>query len=400
MSRLLREKCLKNLSVLKHSSEYRHFRLCDNRLSKFPRLTVHSPWDNKIHTDTLLWCSNDYLGMSVNDTVIANVIRNASQNGVGAGGTRNIGGSTVDVNILENDIARFHGKSGGALFSSGFNANVGTMTFLSTVLDKCVFFSDERNHASIIDGIRLSKCKKHVFKHNDIHHLKLLLEDSDSPHKVVVVESIYSMGGICDLVKVVELCKQYNCILVVDEIHAVTLYGHSGGGIVQMLGLEDEVDIITSGFGKGFGIIGGYAVASSSVTQCLRSLARSFIFTTALSSMMAEGIRTSITLVASEHGEKKRIKFHENVSFMKNELRGNGINFADSNSHIISIPMYSSTAAQRYSRELLKMGHYVQDINFPTVPRGQEILRVTVNCNHTFADIRNFVEAFRKVDVG
>ena len=316
------------------------------------------------------------------------------QYGAGAGGTRNISGTSVLHSKLEQQLAEAHGYESALLFTSGYTANEATLSTLLRYLPGAVVFSDECNHASIIHGIRISGAQKEVFKHNNVSDLekKLSKYDQNTP-KIIVFESLYSMDGdFAPVSKICDLAKKYNCLTYVDEVHAVGIYGKNGMGYVEEIGESSRIDILQANFGKAFGIIGGYIVANSTVIDFIRSYAPPFIFTTALPPAVISGIQTGLELI--QKNNERRTDLWTVVNQTKNCLREAGFLFLDSDSHIIPLIVGDARLCKKVTDRLLqKHNIYVQPINYPTVPKGTERLRITPNPTHTTDMVHALVEA-------
>jgi 5-aminolevulinate synthase len=383
------------LDKLKEEGRYRIFADLERKVGEDPHAIWHSPEGPQKVT---VWCSNDYLYMSQHEAVVKAALKATEEWGVGSGGTRNIAGTHKAHVALENQLCAWHHKEAALIFSSGYVANEATLCALGSGLPGCVFFSDEKNHASMIQGIRHSKAVRHVFKHNDMNHLESLLKAHplDVP-KIIVVVSVYSMeGDIAPLREIIDLAKKYNALSYVDEVHAVGLYGKSGAGLIEQEGLGNEIDIIQANFAKAVGVVGGYIAASKSVVDYVRSFAPGFIFTTSLPPASVAAVSASIKIL--QESEPLRRQLHDNVAKLKNGLRQNGVDFIDAPSHIVPIPISGAARCKRVSDILLRQyGLYVQPINYPTVPQGQERLRVTITPFHKDEDITYFSESLRKV---
>lgn len=350
------------------------------------------PWVSHQNGKVIVWCSNDYLGMSNHKEVTGAAIKAIKNNGIGSGGTRNIAGTSDSIVKLENELAEYHNQDSSIVFSSAFAANYGLLTALSHLVPELHFLSDSHNHASIIDGIRMSRNPVSIFRHNDIDHLSEILRGITVP-TCIITESIFSMdGSFSPLEEIAELSKRYNSLLCVDEVHAVGLYGEKGEGLVGLNGLSDAVDITIGGFGKAFGTQGGYIVGESTLVDCVRSLAKTFIFSTSNSIPITEGTRASLRLMPTLSHE--RDKLFDNVDQVRTGLRDVGIaTIGDAGSHIVCIPFPSSAICTQVADYAFLNGHYIQPINFPTVPKGRERLRITPSQKHSQGMIRSLVES-------
>ena len=350
------------------------------------------------NTNTTIWCSNDYLNMSHNPDVIDRMIEVIKTVGTGSGGTRNISGSTPYHDQLEEDIANFHNREKALIFSSAYIANQATLSTLCKRIKNIKVFSDELNHASLIEGIKNSKAECSIFKHNDLKSLENLLStcEIDRP-KIIVFESLYSMDGtktnVSDYVK---LAKKYNALTYLDEVHAIGLYGSGGRGVAQECGISDQVDIINGTLAKGFGQIGGYITGDQYLINFIKSFASGFIFTTSMMPAIAAAASKSIEIVTTLNKEREQIFFK--AKYIKKNLAKNGIPFIDSESHIIPVLAYDEKKVKKYSKILLEEHNiYIQPIFYPTVPKGSARLRITVTPKHSIDDIDNLISALRMI---
>ncbi len=376
------------LSNIKKENRYRVF----NELQK----NDSYPFAKKIYKnkvkDVIVWCSNDYLGMSRNKLVIEKAKECIDSYGIGAGGTRNISGTHQPIVKLENELANLHRKDKALVFTSGYVANESTIGALTKIFKEPVILSDEKNHASIISGIKKNKCKKYIFNHNDMIDLKNKLSAIDINHpKIIIFESIYSMdGSIGNISGIVNLAKKYNAFTYIDEVHAVGMYGNSGGGITEKLNLQNDVDIVQGTLAKAFGTIGGYIASDDIICDAIRSTASGFIFTTSLPPLIAESARASISFLKSNN--HLRLKQMDNVIFLKKELSNINVEILPNNTHIIPLMIRDSKRCNLISELLLdRYGHYIQPINYPTVNKGEELLRITPSPFHTKAMMVNLV---------
>lgn len=343
--------------------------------------------------EVVVWCSNDYLGMSHHPDVVETFIEGAKRYGVGSGGTRNIAGTAHAHVLLEEAVAKFHKKEKGLIFSSGYTANEAAVSALAGNIPDCVVLSDEKNHASIIQGIRSSRAPKIIFKHNDLEDLekKLAMLPLHQP-KLIVFTSVYSMeGDIAPVAGICTLAKKYGALTYIDEVHAVGMYGHDGAGIASQLELQDHVDVIQGNFAKGFGVVGGYIAGSTALVDFVRSAASGFIFTTSLPPATAMAAQRSLELIAT--GKELRAEFWERVNYFKQQLAKTNLPYQQTNSHIVPIVIGHAKHCRDISDVLLRQHQiYVQPINYPTVPVGEERLRITVTPLHTHAHINALVE--------
>jgi 5-aminolevulinate synthase len=367
----------KSLENLKKQNRYREF-------IELARISGESPYAlNAKGEKIIMWCSNDYLALGQNKEV-SNTFKDAiDKYGVGAGGTRNISGNSAPLVKLEKKIADFHSKEAGLVFTSGYIANETTISTIAKILPGLVIFSDNHNHASIIEGIVHSGAKKHVFKHNDPEDLESHLKQyPKSQKKLIIFESVYSMtGNIAPIKEIVSLAKKYNCLTYIDEVHAVGLYGKGGRGVANQLGLEKEIDIIQGTFAKAFGLVGGYVSANKEVIDSIRSFAPAFIFTTAMPPAQAEAIIKIIDII--KEADDLREIFWSKVKLLKQKLKDVEIDVFKNPGHIIPIMIRDAKKCKEVSDKLLKRGLYIQPINYPTVAVGNERLRVTINPNHS-----------------
>ncbi len=379
------DKFQKGLEAIKMEGKYRTFNNILRERGKYPSAIWYSKYGVK---KIINWCSNDYLGMGQHQFVIDAMKTALDAVGAGSGGTRNISGTTKYHVTLESELARLHKKESALIFTSAYVANLTTLETIPKVLSEITYISDSENHSSIIQGIRYSKAKKKIWKHNDLNHLEELLMKISGP-KCVVFESVYSMDGdISPLKQIVELCKKYNAITYLDEVHAVGLYGLTGGGIAERENLQDEIDIINGTLGKAFGVQGGYIAGKADFLDAIRSLAPGFIFTTSLSPVICAGALSSVRYVR-EHNDLRK-KLHEKSAKTKRELANSGIEVLQNNSHIVPVIIGDAIKCKKISDDLLyKEGVYVQPINYPTVPVGRERLRFTPGPLHTDAMIHD-----------
>ena len=379
------DKFQKALEAIKKEGKYRIFNNILRERGKYPSAIWYSKYGVK---KIINWCSNDYLGMGQHQFVIDAMKTALDAVGAGSGGTRNISGTTKYHVTLESELARLHKKESALIFTSAYVANLTTLETIPKVLSEITYISDSENHSSIIQGIRYSKAKKEIWKHNDLNHLEELLMKI-SGLKCVVFESVYSMDGdISPLKQIVELCKKYNAITYLDEVHAVGLYGLTGGGIAERENLQNEIDIINGTLGKAFGVQGGYIAGKADFLDAIRSLAPGFIFTTSLSPVICAGALSSVRYVR-EHNDLRK-KLHEKSAKTKRELANSGIEVLQNNSHIVPVIIGDAIKCKKISDDLLyKEGIYVQPINYPTVSVGTERLRFTPGPLHTDAMIHD-----------
>lgn len=377
------------LEQIKAEGRYRNFVGLKRQANNFP-MAYWQP----LQKEVVMWCINDYLGMSQHPVVVDAAIKSILDNGVGSGGTRNIGGNNLSILALEKELADLHQKDSALVFTSGYVSNDATLSALAKVMPDLVFFSDEYNHASMIAGIKNSRAEKLIYKHIDADHLEELLKSVDiNRPKVIAFESAYSMDGlISPIKKICELAKKYNALTYIDEVHSVGLYGHRGAGIANMLGFESEIDIIQGTLAKAYGVIGGYITGSSQLVDAVRSVSSGFIFTTSLPPAISDAARASINYL--KNSDEERTTHQMVVTKVKNSLKGNGIKYIENNSHIIPLIIGDPDLTRKASNILLeKHNIFVQHINFPTVPRGTERLRLTPTPAHTDAMIEQLSKA-------
>ena len=316
--------------------------------------------------------------------------------GAGSGGTRNISGTNSYHVLLEQEISNIHKKDSALLFTSGYVANQSAISVLGSKLKDCIIFSDEKNHASIINGIKNSKAEKKIFKHNDVTHLESLLKEVNiSRPKIIIFESVYSMDGdFTPIKKIVDLAKKYNALTYLDEVHAVGLYGENGGGGAEEQNIMNEIDIINGTLAKAFGLMGGYISASKTIIDFIRCFSPGFIFTTSLPPAIASGAIASIRYI--KHNNELRKKLKEKCLIIKEKLLQSNIPFIKTKSHIIPIIIGDTILCKKASDELYeKHKVYLQPINYPTVPRGEERLRITPTPLHTDAMIDDLIYALK-----
>ena len=384
------------LQELKDSGAYRYFLEVNKSAQHFPSF-YYGDEKGQQHA-AVNWCSNDYLGMSTNEEVISKLGFVIHRSGTGSGGTRNISGTTNHHKELERTLASWHRKEAALLFNGAYQANVTTLQTLGKNIPGLVFFSDERNHASIIEGIRGCKNEKKIFRHNDVEHLEELLRSApaDQP-KLIVFESVYSMSGSISPVKAIaELAKKYNALTYIDEVHGVGLYGESGAGILEQERLQYSIDIVNGTLSKAVGVFGGYIAASAIIIDFIRSFGSGFIFTTSLPPAICAAANKSIQFI--QQNDQVRKLFFENVKQLRIVFANNEIGFRQNDSHITIIPMEDATRCRQIANHLLeKHGVYLQPINYPTVPVGEECLRIIITARHLPKHINHLAYSLKKI---
>jgi 5-aminolevulinate synthase len=379
------------LQALKDEGRYRVFAEIGRERGSFPAARRFTGAGAQPIT---VWCSNDYLGMGQHPAVLAAMHAALDAAGAGSGGTRNISGTTHYHIALERELADLHGKAAALLFTSAYVANDTTLATLQRLLPGCIIFSDEKNHASMIAGIRNGGGEKRIWRNNDLADLEAKLAASDDRRpKVIAFESVYSMDGtMAPIGAICDLARAYGALTYLDEVHAVGLYGPRGGGVAERDGVMHRVDIVNGTLAKGFGIMGGYIAAAAELCDAIRSYAPGFIFTTSLPPAIAAGALASIRHLKASASERQRQQ--ERARVLKSRLRASGLPVMENPSHIVPIMVGDPLLTKRLSDALLeRFAIYVQPINYPTVPRGTERLRLTPSPQHADADIDHLVSA-------
>ncbi|XP_053174376.1 5-aminolevulinate synthase, non-specific, mitochondrial-like isoform X2 [Scomber japonicus] len=382
----------------KMDHSYRVFKTVNRRAPSFPMADDYS---ESFHAkrDVSVWCSNDYLGMSRHPKVTETIMVTLRNHGAGAGGTRNISGTSKFHVDLEYELADLHAKDAALLFTSCFVANDSTLFTLAKMLPGCEIYSDAGNHASMIQGIRNSRVKKFIFRHNDVSHLQELLEKSDpSTPKIVAFETVHSMdGAVCPLEEMCDIAHKFGAITFVDEVHAVGLYGPRGGGIGERDRVMQKMDIISGTLGKAFGCVGGYIASTSALVDTVRSYAAGFIFTTSLPPMLLAGARESIKILKSKEGQMLRRKHQRSVKLLRQMLMDSGLPVVHCPSHIIPVRVADAEKNTEICDIMMsRYNIYVQAINYPTVAKGEELLRIAPTPHHTPQMMSYFVDQLVK----
>nr|AAA62279.1 5-aminolevulinic acid synthase [Paracoccus denitrificans PD1222] len=382
------------IGKLHEEGRYRTFIDIERRKGAYPTAVWTRP--DGTETRITVWCGNDYLGMGQHPVVLAAMHEALDATGAGSGGTRNISGTTVYHKRLEAELADLHGKEAALVFSSVYIANDATLSTLRKLFPGLIIYSDELNHASMIEGIKRSTAPKRIFRHNDVGHLRELLaaDDPEAP-KLIAFESIYSMDGdFAPIKEICDLADEFNALTYLDEVHAVGMYGPRGGGVAERDGLSHRIDIFNGTLAKAFGVFGGYIGFGARMVDAIRSYAPGFIFTTSLPPAVAAGVAASIAFLKTAEGQFVRDQQQLNGRLLKMRLRGAGMPVMDHGSHIVPVHVGNPVHCKALSDMLLAdFSIYVQPINFPTVPRGTERLRFTASPVHDPKQIDHLVKA-------
>ena len=383
------------LKSLKSQGLYRKFRQINRNQINFPKATERFEGKERA---VEVWCSNDYLNLSQHPVVILESIKVIKELGTGSGGTRNISGTSTYHADLEKNLAELHNKESSLLFPSAYTANQSTLWTLCKKLEGCEVYSDELNHASMIQGIKNANVSTHIFKHNDVEHLEELLKTSNAnTPKLIVFESLYSMEGLRSPIKqIVNLAKKYNALTYLDEVHSVGLYGPEGRGIAAELDVVDDIDIINGTLSKAFGQMGGYVAANNDIIDFIRSFAPGFIFTSSANPSIAAASIQAIQIAKRADILRENIKMNSNL--IREGLAEYNIPFLKNDSHIVPIHLYEPELCKKAANTLIEEhGIYIQPIFYPTVPKGDERFRVTITPKHSASDVQSFVESLNKV---
>ena len=383
------------IDKLRREGRYRVFADLERVAGSFPKAAWHGPDGKKPVT---VWCSNDYLGMGQHPAVLSAMHGAIDAAGAGAGGTRNISGTTHQHVMLERELASLHGKESALLFTSGYVSNWASLGTLAAGMPDCVVISDEGNHASMIEGVRHARCEKRIFKHNDPRDLERKLADLDPKRpKLVMFESVYSMDG--DIAPISDLCDvadKYNAMTYLDEVHAVGMYGPNGGGIADRDGLSHRLTVIEGTLAKAYGVMGGYIAASAALCDYVRSFSSGFIFTTAIPPALAAGACASVQHLKGSSVERSR--HQDRVRRLRDGLDRLAIPHLHNPSHIVPVMVCDPVLCKLVSDRLMdEFGVYIQPINYPTVPRGTERLRITPSPLHSDADIAHLLHALETI---
>ena len=386
------------IEQLHKEGRYRTFIDIERTNGHFPDAVWNKPDGSK--QKITVWCGNDYLGMGQSPVVLKTMHEALDATGAGSGGTRNIAGTTIYHKKLEAEIADLHHKEAALVFSSAYVANDAALSTLRQIFPGLIIYSDELNHASMIEGIRRFDGDRRVFRHNDVAHLRELLaaDDSDTP-KLIAFESVYSMDGdFSPIREICDLAEEFGALTYLDEVHAAGLYGERGAGVAERDQQMHRIDMINATMAKAFGVFGGYVAASAKMVDTLRSYAKGFIFTTSIPPVVAAGAAASIHYLKGAEGRALRKVHQEKAASLKLRLRGLGLPIIDNGSHIVPVHVGNPVHCKQLSDSLLnEYGIYVQPINYPTVPRGTERLRFTPSPIHSAEEIDRLVRAMDRL---
>ncbi len=384
----------KAVEQLHREKRYRVFANLERIVGRFPRAI----WRHDGQADEVtVWCSNDYLGMGQHPDVVAALVRSASGMGAGAGGTRNISGNSHPIVELEDEIADLHHKEAALVFTSGYVSNLAGIATIARLIPNCLILSDALNHNSMIEGVKAAGCDKQVFRHNDLTHLEQLLCAAGDRPKLIVFESVYSMDGdVAPIHAICDLAERYNAMTYIDEVHAVGIYGARGGGIADRDNAMQRLDVIEGTLAKGFGVMGGYIAGRKVLIDAVRSHAPGFIFTTALPPAICAAATASIRHLKTSQLEREQHRVR--AAATRNKLLAAGLPVMDSQTHIVPVMVGDAELCKAASDRLLEKHRiYIQPINYPTVPRGTERLRITPSPLHDEALLNTLKDALVEV---
>ena len=393
---MIRKEPFKKITdALKEAGNYRVFNDVLREAGNYPRTIWYSPYGIK---NVINWCSNDYLGMGQHKVVIDAMKTAIDTTGAGSGGTRNISGTTHYHVALESEIARWHKMESALIHTSAFVANEWTLISLTRIINDIEFVSDDNNHASLIQGIIKSKAKKHLFKHNDMQDLEDKLKAVKGT-PCLIFESVYSMeGDVATIKEILDLADKYKAITYIDEVHAVGLYGETGAGWLEKIGLQDRVDLVSGSFSKAVGLHGGYIAGDKEVVDAIRSISPGFIFTTSIPPVICAGALASVKYLKDDGGKELRRLHQEKAMELKTLLKDYNIEVYPNETHLVPVMVRDPVKCKKISDTLL-FDHdiYVQPINYPTVEKGTERLRFAPTPLHTDAMISDLADKLKEV---